>query len=141
LTVSEGPATAAARHRLLPFREVFAVLFFVAVGSLIDPAAIPSALPWIGLILGLVVVIKAGGAYAVARIAGFRDVRPWQVATGLGQMGEFSFVLASVGVAEHLFSAQVYTSMLCGVVLTIALSTLAVRWGPWTRVPSDVSVA
>jgi CPA2 family monovalent cation:H+ antiporter-2 len=132
LAVSEGPATAAARHRLLPFREVFAVLFFVAVGSLIDPRAIPAALPWIGLVLGLVVVVKAGGAYAVARVVRFPDVRPWQVATGLGQIGEFSFVLASVGIADHLFSAEVYTSMLCGVVLTIALSTLAVRWGPRT---------
>lgn len=137
LAVSEGPATAAARHRLLPFREVFAVLFFVAVGSLIDPAAIPAAAPWIGLILGLVVAIKAGGAYAIARLVRFPDVRPWQVATGLGQVGEFSFVLGSVGVAEHLISAQVYTAMLCGVVLTIALSTLAVRLGPWPRVAGD----
>lgn len=141
LAVSEGPATAAARNRLLPFREVFAVLFFVAVGSLIDPRAIPSAAPWIGLVVGLVVVVKAGSTYAISRLARLPDVRPWQLATGLGQMGEFSFVLGSVGVAQHLFSAQIYTALLCGVVLTIAVSTLAVRWGPWARVAGGLASA
>jgi monovalent cation:H+ antiporter-2, CPA2 family len=133
LAISEAPVTAAARHRLLPFRELFAVLFFVAVGSLIDPSAIPAALPWIGLVLGLVLAVKAGSAYALARAARLAEVRSWQLATGLGQMGEFSFVLASIGVARQLISAQVYTAVLCGVVLTIAASTLAVRWGPWPR--------
>jgi CPA2 family monovalent cation:H+ antiporter-2 len=136
LAVSEGPVTAAARHRLLPFREVFAVLFFVAVGSLIDPAAIPAALPWLGLVLGLVLVVKVGSAYGLARLARLPDVRPWQVATGLGQMGEFSFVLASIGVAAHVVSPQVYTAILAGVVVTIALATLAVRWGPWPAADS-----
>jgi len=141
LAVSEGPATVAARRRLLPFREVFAVLFFVAVGSLIDPAAIPAALPWIGLVLGLVVMVKAGSAYGLGRLVRLPEVRPWQVAVGLGQMGEFSFVLASIGVAEHLLSAQVYTAILCVVVVTIALATLAVRWGPWPRAVREAARA
>jgi hypothetical protein len=56
-------------------------------------------------------------------------------------MGEYSFVLGSVGVAQHLFSAQIYTALLCGVVLTIAVSTLAVRWGPWARAASGLASA
>ena len=44
LAISEGPTTSEARRRLLPFRDLFAVLFFVAVGSLIDPAALMTAL-------------------------------------------------------------------------------------------------
>lgn len=137
LAVGESPVTAAARHRLLPFRDVFAVLFFVAVGSLIDPGAIPAAAPWIALIVGLVVVVKGGSAYGLSRLARFPGARPWQVATGLAQIGEFSFVLASVGVGAHVLSSQIYTAVLCAVVLTIVISTLAVRRGPWPRVAPE----
>jgi CPA2 family monovalent cation:H+ antiporter-2 len=52
---------------------------------------------------------------------------------GLGQIGEFSFVLASIGVSEGLITPPVYTAILCGVVVTIAISTVAVRRG---RVPA-----
>jgi CPA2 family monovalent cation:H+ antiporter-2 len=133
LAVSEGPVTAAARRHLLPFRDLFAVLFFVALGSLIDPAAVPAALPWIGVVLGLVLVVKAGSLYGLGRLARLPGVRPWQLAAGLGQMGEFSFVLASIGVAGRLISAQVYTAILSCVVLTIAFATLAVRAAPRAR--------
>src|SRR6266849_1978441 len=45
LAIGESPAAAEARHRILPFRDLFAVLFFVLLGSLIDPRALPRALP------------------------------------------------------------------------------------------------
>lgn len=115
------------------------MLFFVAVGSLIDPTAIPAALPWIALVVGLVVVVKAGSAYGLTRVARLPEVRSWQVAAGLAQVGEFSFVLASVGLAARVISSEIYTAILCAVVVTIAISTLAVRWGPWQRVPWEAA--
>src|SRR6202035_3523039 len=54
--VGESPAAAEARRRILPFRDLFAVLFFVSLGSLIDPSAMPGALPWLAFLLGAVVV-------------------------------------------------------------------------------------
>jgi monovalent cation:H+ antiporter-2, CPA2 family len=133
LAISEGPVTALARQRLLPFRDLFAVLFFVAVGSLIDPAGIPSALKWIAVVLGLVLVLKAGSILGLARLLRQPGVSPWQLAAGLGQIGEFSFVLASVGVAEQLITPRVYAAILCGVVATIILSTIVVRRRPASR--------
>ncbi len=130
LAVSEGPVTAEARRRLLPFRDLFAVLFFVAVGSLVDPARIPGAAGWIALAVGLVVVVKAGSIYGVGRLLRQPGVSPYQLAAGLGQVGEFSFVLASVGVAEHILKPPAYTAIISGVVLTIAISTIAVRLAP-----------
>jgi Kef-type K+ transport system membrane component KefB len=53
---------------------VFAVLFFVAVGSLIDPRGIPSALGWIALVLALVLVVKGGSMYGLARMLRLLDV-------------------------------------------------------------------
>jgi CPA2 family monovalent cation:H+ antiporter-2 len=130
LAVAEGPDAAEARRRLLPFRDVFAVLFFVAIGTLIDPSALPRALGWLGAVLGLVVVAKVGVVYALARLLRLPEVRPWQLAVGLGQVGEFGFVLGSVGVARGVIPPELYTALLATVVLTIALSTVVVRLRP-----------
>jgi CPA2 family monovalent cation:H+ antiporter-2 len=126
LAVAEGPDAAEARRRLLPFRDVFAVLFFVAIGTLIDPAAVPRALGWLGAVLGLVVA-KVAVVDALARLLRLPGVRPRQLAVGLGQVGEFSFVLGSVGMARGAIPPELYTALLAAVVLTIALSTVAVR--------------
>jgi CPA2 family monovalent cation:H+ antiporter-2 len=127
LAVAEGPDAAEARRRLLPFRDVFAVMFFVAIGTLIDPAAVPHALGWLGAVLGLVVAAKVAVVYGLARLLRLPEVRPWQLAVGLGQVGEFSFVLGSIGLARGVIPAELYTALLAAVVLTIALSTVVVR--------------
>jgi CPA2 family monovalent cation:H+ antiporter-2 len=134
LAIGEGPVTAAARNRLLPFRDVFAVLFFVAVGSLIDPGAIPASLAWIGLVIVLVLVVKGGTIYAIARRIRLPEVVPWQLGGGLAQIGEFSFVLASIGTARGWLPPHVYTAILSAVVGSIAVVTVAVRRHPWRRV-------
>jgi CPA2 family monovalent cation:H+ antiporter-2 len=133
LAIGQGRVTAAARERLLPFRDVFAVLFFVAVGSLIDPTAIPASLGWLGLVLALVLVLKGGTIFAIVRRLRFRDVTPWHVGVGLGQIGEFSFVLASVGATRGWITPHVYTAILGAVVASIAVVTIAVRQHSWQR--------
>jgi CPA2 family monovalent cation:H+ antiporter-2 len=125
LAISEGPTTSEARRRLLPFRDLFAVLFFVAVGSLIDPGELLGALPALALILGLVVVAKVGVTYVLAR--GAKLPRPAQLAVGLGQLGEFSFVIVSAGVAGGLVPAAWFAAVLGAVVLTIAGSAVLAR--------------
>src|SRR4030095_12720968 len=67
LAVAESPESAEARRRLLPFRDVFAVLFFVAIGALIDPGAFGRGLWWLEVTVGLVVVAKVAVAYVLAR--------------------------------------------------------------------------
>ena len=126
LSISESHEAAEARRRILPFRDVFAILFFVAVGSLIDPARLPAAVPWLAAILVLIVVAKAGVAFALMRAARL-DANPLQLAIGLAQIGEFSFVLASVGLASGVIDPIVYTAILASVAISIGLSTVAVR--------------
>jgi monovalent cation:H+ antiporter-2, CPA2 family len=128
LAISESQPAAEARKRLLPFREVFAVLFFVSIGALIDPRELPAALPWLGLLLALVVLSKVLVVALLARLARLR-VRYWQLAIGLGQIGEFSFVLASLAVAAGIISAALHAAVLASVALTIAASTVLVRVG------------
>jgi CPA2 family monovalent cation:H+ antiporter-2 len=126
LAVVETPDSAEARRRLLPFRDVFAVLFFVAIGTLIDPEAFGRGLGWLALIVGLVVVAKVLVAFALARISGLRG-EPAQIGIGLGQVGEFSFVLGTTAAAAGAIGSEVYAAILGAVVLTIIGSTVLVR--------------
>ena len=126
LAIAESPDAAEARRRLLPFRDLFAVLFFVAVGTLIDPAALVAGLPWLALLLATLVAGKVVVAYALSRIARL-PVHHWQLAIGLGQMGEFGFVLASVALAASAIGSDVHAAILAAVAASIAVSTVAVR--------------
>lgn len=135
LAISEGPTTSEARRRLLPFRDLFAVLFFVAVGSLIDPGALLGALPALGLVLALVVFAKVGVSYVLARAA--RLPRPLQLSVGLGQVGEFSFVIVSAGVVGGLVTPDWFAAVLGAVVITIAASALLARFAGKRPPPSE----
>lgn len=126
LAISDNKEMASARSALLPFRDVFAVLFFVAVGSLINPFEIGPALPYAALVLALVILAKVLPSYLLARCSK-TPARPGQLAIGLGQVGEFSFVLAAVGQAEGLIPGVAFTGILCAVVLSIPLSSVLVR--------------
>ena len=129
LAVGESPAAAEARRRILPFRDLFAVLFFVSLGSLIDPSAMPGALPWLVFLLGAVVIAKFAPVLLLGRLARIPDVRPWQLAIGLGQIGEFSFVLASIVLGRALIPPALYSAVLAAVVVTIVISTTLVKLG------------
>jgi len=129
LAVTESHEASEARRRLRPFRDVFAVLFFVAIGTLIDPSKLGQAAPWIALLLGLVVIAKVLLSWVLARVAKL-DARPLQLAVGLGQIGEFSFVLASLALAAGTIDGVLFTAIIAAVALSIAASSIAVRLVP-----------
>lgn len=126
LAITEGPVSKEARKRLLPFRDLFAIFFFVAIGTLIDPSALGRGLGWLAVCLGLVVVAKSLVIFGLARVAKL-PAHPGQLAVGLGQVGEFGFVLATVAVARGLLPSEAYAALLAAVAISIAVSTIAVR--------------
>ena len=126
LAITESPVAAEARQRLLPFRDVFAVMFFVALGTLIDPSALGPALPWLLLFLGLVAVGKVLVVWALARLLKLGG-RPLQLAVGLGQVGEFSYVLGALALSAGLITRQVSAGLIGAVVISIAISSILVR--------------
>jgi len=127
LSITEGPVSAEARRRLRPFRDLFAIFFFVAIGSLIDPTALGRGLGWLALCLGLVAIAKSGVIFGLARISKL-PANAGQLAVGLGQVGEFGFVLATVAVARGVLPAEVYAALLAAVSISIAVSSIAVRY-------------
>lgn len=126
LVISDNKEMEEARAAILPFRDVFAVLFFVAVGTLIDPLNLSPALPFASITIALVLVAKVLPAYLMARVSSI-PARPLQLAVGLGQVGEFSFVLATVGRSQGVIPQDVYSGILCAVLLSIAGSAVAAR--------------
>jgi Kef-type K+ transport system membrane component KefB len=75
------------------------------------------------------VIAKVLPVLLLSRLAQIPEVRPWQLAIGLGQIGEFSFVLVSIVLGRALIPAELYNAVLVAVVLTIAVSTTLVRLG------------
>jgi K+:H+ antiporter len=112
------------------------VLFFVAVGALIDPGDLAAGVAWLALFLGLIVAAKVLPAYVLARI-GRISTRPLQLAVGLGQVGEFSFVLAALLVAAGAITSPVYVAMIAAVAVSIGASTIVVRLVPVARTLSE----
>jgi Kef-type K+ transport system membrane component KefB len=67
--------------------------------------------------------------FLLSRLARIPDVRPWQMAIGLGQIGEFSFVLASIVLGRALIPPTLFNAVLLAVVVTIAAATTLVKLG------------
>jgi CPA2 family monovalent cation:H+ antiporter-2 len=126
LVITESPVAAEARQRLLPFRDLFAVMFFVALGTVFDPAALTGAVPWIATFIALVLVAKAFVVWLMARVARLH-ANHLQLAIGLGQVGEFSYVLGALALSAGLVSAQVSSALVATVVASIAVSSILVR--------------
>jgi CPA2 family monovalent cation:H+ antiporter-2 len=101
-------------------------MFFVALGTVIDPSTIGSALPWLLLFLALVVVAKVLVVWVLAKIGGLTG-RSLQLAVGLGQVGEFSYVLGALALSAGLITRQVSAGVVGAVVVSIAASSLLVR--------------
>jgi monovalent cation:H+ antiporter-2, CPA2 family len=85
--------------------------------------------PWLAFLLGAVVIAKLIHVLVLSRLARIPDVRPWQMAIGLGQVGEFSFVLASIVLGRALIPPVLYSAVLAAVVVTVVISTTLVRPG------------
>ena len=113
---------------ILPVRDIFAAIFFVAVGMLVEPSMALQGWPWI---LGLTVMVIIGKLIGVTLggfLAGFGLRTALQAGMTLGQIGEFSFVIAAAGVAAgappQLYAAAVSVSVVTAL-LTPTLMRLA----------------
>ncbi len=126
LSISQSRDTDSVRKAVLPFKDLFQVLFFVVIGSLIEPSLVKEALAFTGLLLLLLVLFKTIPAELLARLGKLR-AKKRQLAVGLSQMGEFSFVLGAAALAEGALTKVQFTAILLAVIISIIVSTLAVR--------------
>jgi CPA2 family monovalent cation:H+ antiporter-2 len=132
LAINQSRDTEEVRKAILPFRDLFAVLFFVVIGSLIEPAQLAKAWPFALLMILLLILLKTLPIALFARI-GKLKVKKSQFAIGMSQIGEFSFVLGSLAYSEGALTRSQFTGVLMAVVISIIGSTLLVRKAPRSR--------
>ena len=129
LSINQSRDTDDVRKAILPFRDLFAVLFFVIIGSLIEPALISKALPFALLIIAIVVIGKSLPVVLLAKL-GKLKANPFQLGAGVGQVGEFSFVLGSIAYSQGAIDRGQFVGVLMAVVISIIASVLLVRVRP-----------
>jgi CPA2 family monovalent cation:H+ antiporter-2 len=130
MVLSESDYSHQALAEVEPLRDVFAMIFFVSVGLLIDPAFLWQRAGTIVLVVVLVLVVKGLIFGSLARAFGYGNIAPFAVGLGLFQVGEFSFLLAREGISENAISQGTYSLVLATAAVTMALTPLAARLAP-----------
>ena len=124
VVVNESELSHRAAEEAMPLREAFAVLFFVSVGMLIDPAFLAAELGRIAMVVAIIILGKALAALLLVRMLGGATKTGLVVAAGLSQVGEFSFILAGMGMALGLLPVEGNNLILAGALVSITLNPL-----------------
>jgi CPA2 family monovalent cation:H+ antiporter-2 len=130
LTIAELDYSQQVLEKILPLRDTFASLFFASIGMLVEPQVIWENL---GLIMGLVALVMLGKATIILPIIlsfGYSLKVAVIVSSGLSQIGEFSFVLARVGLQEEFIREETYFLLLGTTAITLVLTPIWLRWSP-----------
>ena len=127
MVVGQSDFSSRAAAEALPMRDAFAVLFFVSVGMLFDPLPLWAA-P--GLVIGTLAVIligKPAAALAIVVVLGYPLRVALAVAVALAQIGEFSFILATLGLKLKILPVEAYNTLVAAAIVSIGLNPLLYR--------------
>ena len=140
MIMGESELSHQAANETLPLRDAFAVLFFVSVGMLFDPMTLfTNPWPLLGA-LAIVVIGKSVAALAIMQLFKQKRENAALIAASLAQIGEFSFILASLGVGLGLLPEDARDLILGAAIFSIVLNPLvflvADKWAP-RAAPAD----
>ena len=122
MVLSESDYGHQALSDILPLRDLFGLLFFASVGMLFDPAFLFAHLYEVGLLVVLIMFGKMLIFAVLPRCFGYRNVIPLAVALTMFQVGEFSFLLARVGLKAGAIDADLYALVVTTAIGTIILT-------------------
>ncbi len=126
----------------LPLQDAFAVLFFVSVGMLFDPSILVREPLAVLAVLAVIIIGKSLAAFAIVLAFGYPASTALTVSASLAQIGEFSFILAGLGVSLGLLPAEGRDLILAGALLSITLNPLVFastdRLAAWLRTRPDL---
>jgi CPA2 family monovalent cation:H+ antiporter-2 len=124
MIMSESPLSHRAAEESLPLRDAFSVLFFVSVGMLFDPTSLLSETWPILATLFIIVIGKSVAAFLIVIAFRYPVSTALIISASLAQIGEFSFILAELGVGLGLLPEQGRDLILAGAILSIVLNPL-----------------
>ena len=124
MVMRESKLSHRAAAESLPLREAFAVLFFVSVGMLFDPMVLVERPLRVLAVVGIIVVGKSLAAAALVLAFRYPLNTALTVSASLAQIGEFSFILAGLGVSLKLLPVEGQSLILAGALISIAINPL-----------------
>ncbi len=124
MLLSESRLSQQAAQESLPLRDAFAVLFFVSVGMLFNPMVIVQAPAALLATVLIVIFGKSVAAYGIVRLFGHNPATALVVTACLAQIGEFSFILANLGVRLGILPEAGRDLVLAGAILSILINPL-----------------
>ncbi len=128
MLLNESELSQKAANDSLPLRDAFAVLFFVSVGMLFDPSILLDR-PWQVLATFLIIVVgKSLAAFAIVRLFKHPTGTALTISVSLAQIGEFSFILAGLGVSLEILPPEGRDLILAGALLSIVANPFLFSW-------------
>ena len=124
MILAESPLSQRAANETLPLRDAFAVLFFVSVGMLFNPNVVAEEPLALVATLAIIVVGKSVAAWLIVLAFRHSGTTALTIAASLAQIGEFSFILATMGFELKLIPAMARDLILAGAIISILLNPL-----------------
>ncbi|MGC4249965.1 MAG: cation:proton antiporter, partial [Sphingobium sp.] len=124
MILGETPLSRRATEETLPLRDAFAVLFFVSVGMLFNPAVLVQQPLLLLATVAIIIVGKSIAAFAIVRAFGHPTDTALTISASLAQIGEFSFILASLGTGLGVLLAEGRDLILAGAIVSILLNPI-----------------
>lgn len=110
---------------ITPLRDIFAALFFVSLGMLLDPQFLADHWELVVMTAAIIILMKFTVVFGLVRFFGYSGGVALLVGAGLFQIGEFSFILAQGGVNTGIISAQIYSLIIASAIVTMLLTPLS----------------
>jgi monovalent cation:H+ antiporter-2, CPA2 family len=127
VVVGESDHSHRAAAELQPLEDAFSALFFVAMGMLFDPTVLARQPLQVLAVVAVVVLGKSAAALLIVLLLRYPLDTALIIAASLAQIGEFSFILAELGIALRLLPAEGQSLIVAGALLSIALNSFLLR--------------
>ena len=127
MVLRESQFSHRAAEDTLPLRDAFAVLFFVSVGMLFDPKVLVEHPLQVLAVVAVIVVGKSLAAFVIVLLFRYPLNTALTVSASLAQIGEFSFILAALGVSLKLLPPEGQSLIVAGALISIAVNPLVFR--------------
>ena len=124
MILAESELSQRAAEETLPLRDAFAVLFFVSVGMLFNPGVLVEQAWPLAATVAIIVAGKSLAAFAIMRAFRHDNATALSIAASLAQIGEFSFILATLGVELTLLPPEGRDLILGGAIISVMLNPL-----------------
>ena len=128
MVMRESEFSHQAANETLPLRDAFAVLFFVSVGMLFNPMILIQEPLEVLAVFAIIVLGKSVAAYAIVRAFGKPHTTALMISASLAQIGEFSFILATLGLDLEILPKEGQDLILAGALLSIIVNPLLFAW-------------